>query len=201
MDGAPPKIVADLPLIIAMLDSATECGLVDAVNASGVSAGRFASFRVSRVLWFIVSAGQRDFTQWVRFPAAPLKSPGRNPKPDLGLSEQIRLRSLFVDVVGRELLYLSALSRGQFGDVRRLQARLRRKIAATKAAADWAHDHGLYLEAELGEVGGKGVHAPGIQTDPAEAAAFVAATGVDVSQLPWVVRTLCRREPLCWTSI
>jgi fructose-bisphosphate aldolase class II len=53
-------------------------------------------------------------------------------------------------------------------------------VAATRAAADWAHDRGLYLEAELGEVGGKDdAHAPGVRTNPAEAAAFVAATGVD----------------------
>ena len=53
-------------------------------------------------------------------------------------------------------------------------------VAATKAAADWAHQCGMFLEAELGEVGGKdGAHAPGVRTDPAEAAAFVAATGVD----------------------
>jgi fructose-bisphosphate aldolase, class II len=53
-------------------------------------------------------------------------------------------------------------------------------IAATRAAADWAHTRGLWLEAELGEVGGKdGAHAPGVRTDPAEAAAFVADTGVD----------------------
>jgi fructose-bisphosphate aldolase, class II len=53
-------------------------------------------------------------------------------------------------------------------------------VAATKAAAQWAHQHGLFMEAELGEVGGKdGAHAPGVRTDPAEAAAFVAATGVD----------------------
>jgi fructose-bisphosphate aldolase class II len=53
-------------------------------------------------------------------------------------------------------------------------------VAATKAAADWAHGRGIFLEAELGEVGGKdGAHAPGVRTDPAEAAAFVAATGVD----------------------
>ncbi|MGY1590889.1 ketose-bisphosphate aldolase [Geodermatophilus sp. SYSU D00708] len=53
-------------------------------------------------------------------------------------------------------------------------------VAATRAAADWAHERGLYLEAELGEVGGKdGAHAPGVRTDPEEAAAFVAATGVD----------------------
>jgi fructose-bisphosphate aldolase class II len=53
-------------------------------------------------------------------------------------------------------------------------------VAATRAAADWAHARDLYLEAELGEVGGKdGAHAPGVRTDPAEAAAFVAATQVD----------------------
>ncbi|HEV7907647.1 MAG TPA: class II fructose-bisphosphate aldolase [Pseudonocardiaceae bacterium] len=53
-------------------------------------------------------------------------------------------------------------------------------VAATRAAARWAHDHGLWLEAELGEVGGKdGAHAPGVRTDPAEAAAYVAATEVD----------------------
>ena len=53
-------------------------------------------------------------------------------------------------------------------------------VAATRAARDWAHANGLYLEAELGEVGGKdGAHAPGVRTDPGEAAAFVAATGVD----------------------
>ncbi|CAN5330143.1 class II fructose-bisphosphate aldolase family protein [soil metagenome] len=53
-------------------------------------------------------------------------------------------------------------------------------VAATKAAVDWAHRHDLYVEAELGEVGGKnGAHAPGVRTDPGEASAFVAATGVD----------------------
>jgi fructose-bisphosphate aldolase, class II len=53
-------------------------------------------------------------------------------------------------------------------------------VAATKAAADWAHQRGMFLEAELGNVGGKdGAHAPGVRTDPLEANAFVAATGVD----------------------
>ncbi|MCV7229253.1 class II fructose-bisphosphate aldolase [Mycolicibacterium komossense] len=53
-------------------------------------------------------------------------------------------------------------------------------LAATRAAAQWAHAHGLFLEAELGEVGGKdGAHAPGVRTDPGAAAEFVAATGVD----------------------
>ncbi|MEU9553812.1 class II fructose-bisphosphate aldolase [Streptomyces fumanus] len=58
-------------------------------------------------------------------------------------------------------------------------------LAATRAAADWAHAQGLWIEAELGEVGGKhgepplDAHAPGARTVPAEARAFVADTGVD----------------------
>ena len=53
-------------------------------------------------------------------------------------------------------------------------------VAATRAAADWGHAQGLFVEAELGKVGGKdGAHAPGVRTDPSEAAEFVAATGVD----------------------
>ena len=53
-------------------------------------------------------------------------------------------------------------------------------VAATRAVVEHCHGRGVVVEAELGEVGGKdGVHAPGVRTDPAEAAAFVAATGVD----------------------
>jgi fructose-bisphosphate aldolase class II len=53
-------------------------------------------------------------------------------------------------------------------------------VRATRAAADWAHEQGIYLEAELGEVGGKnGAHAPGVRTDPAEASRYVLSTGVD----------------------
>jgi fructose-bisphosphate aldolase, class II len=53
-------------------------------------------------------------------------------------------------------------------------------LAVTGAAATWAHGAGLWLEAELGEVGGKdGAHAPWVRTDPAQALAFVEATGVD----------------------
>ncbi|MER5427768.1 class II fructose-bisphosphate aldolase [Streptomyces sp. NPDC002588] len=52
-------------------------------------------------------------------------------------------------------------------------------LAATRAAVDWAHAQGLWIEGELGEIGGKGAHVPGARTDPAEARAFVAGSGVD----------------------
>jgi fructose-bisphosphate aldolase class II len=57
-------------------------------------------------------------------------------------------------------------------------------LAATRAAVDWAHGAGLWLEAELGYVGGKpgapaSAHDAGVRTDPAEASRYVARTGVD----------------------
>ncbi len=57
-------------------------------------------------------------------------------------------------------------------------------VDATRSAALWAHDHGIWLEAELGFVGGKpdspaSAHATGVRTDPQEAHAYVEATRVD----------------------
>jgi fructose-bisphosphate aldolase, class II len=53
-------------------------------------------------------------------------------------------------------------------------------VALTEAVVRRAHAAGVFVEGELGEVGGKdGAHAPGVRTDPDEARAFVAATGVD----------------------
>ncbi len=53
-------------------------------------------------------------------------------------------------------------------------------VARTAAVVARCHAAGVWVEAELGEVGGKdGAHAPGVRTEPSEAAAFVAATGVD----------------------
>jgi fructose-bisphosphate aldolase class II len=53
-------------------------------------------------------------------------------------------------------------------------------VSLTADYARRAHDAGLWVEAELGEIGGKdGAHAPGVRTDPAEAREFVALTGVD----------------------
>lgn len=53
-------------------------------------------------------------------------------------------------------------------------------VALTKQAVDWGRSAGIWIEAELGKVGGKdGAHAPGVRTEPGEAAQFVAATQVD----------------------
>jgi fructose-bisphosphate aldolase, class II len=59
-----------------------------------------------------------------------------------------------------------------------------RNVAVTAEAAATLHARGLAVEAELGYVGGKdsqaaNAHAPGVRTDPRQAAEFVRATGVD----------------------
>jgi fructose-bisphosphate aldolase class II len=55
-------------------------------------------------------------------------------------------------------------------------------VRLTREITDACHGRNVWVEAELGEVGGKeasSAHTPGVRTDPAEAEAFVAATGVD----------------------
>ncbi|MGI5421780.1 class II fructose-bisphosphate aldolase [Actinomadura luteofluorescens] len=53
-------------------------------------------------------------------------------------------------------------------------------VAGTAEVAARCRAEGVWVEAELGEIGGKdGVHAPHARTDPEEAAGYVAATGVD----------------------
>ncbi|MFK5581970.1 class II fructose-bisphosphate aldolase [Serinicoccus sp. LYQ131] len=55
-------------------------------------------------------------------------------------------------------------------------------VAATRAVVRECRSQGVAVEAELGEVGGKAgssAHAPGVRTDPTQAAEFVRSTGVD----------------------
>ncbi|MFI1965822.1 ketose-bisphosphate aldolase [Streptomyces pathocidini] len=58
-------------------------------------------------------------------------------------------------------------------------------VKATAEAVRWGHERGIWIEAELGKVGGKDgeppldAHAPGVRTDPAEAAVYAEETGVD----------------------
>ncbi|QIY94144.1 ketose-bisphosphate aldolase [Streptomyces sp. S1D4-11] len=94
--------------------------------------------------------------------------------------------ALHLDHVESDELLRQAAAAG-FSSVMYDAARLpyEENLAATRAAADWAHAQGLWIEAELGAVGGKNgeptldAHAPGARTDPAEARAFVADSGVD----------------------
>ena len=77
-------------------------------------------------------------------------------------------------------LALLAIDRG-FGSVMYDGAKLEfaDNVATTRRIVNRANAAGVLVEAELGEIGGKdGAHAPGVRTDPDEAARFVEETGV-----------------------
>ena len=53
-------------------------------------------------------------------------------------------------------------------------------VAATAEVTRWCHERGVWVEAEIGEIGGKdGVHDARARTPPGDAARYAAATGVD----------------------
>ncbi|MFJ7176172.1 ketose-bisphosphate aldolase [Streptomyces massasporeus] len=94
--------------------------------------------------------------------------------------------ALHLDHVQSDTLLHQAADAG-FSSVMYDAARLpyAENLAATRAAVDRAHAQGLWIEAELGQIGGKNgrppldAHAPGARTDPDEARVFVADSGVD----------------------
>lgn len=89
--------------------------------------------------------------------------------------------AVHLDHAVSEALALEAIDLG-FGSVMFDGATLpfAENVAATRRVVEAAHAAGVLVEAELGEIGGKdGAHAPGVRTDPLEAAQFADATGVD----------------------
>jgi len=90
--------------------------------------------------------------------------------------------SLHLDHAESELLIQEALDLG-FDSIMFDGSKLEysSNVQASARMAQLCRQYGATIEVELGEVGGKdGVHAPGIRTNPAEAQAFVEATGVDL---------------------
>ncbi|BCB90956.1 class II fructose-bisphosphate aldolase [Phytohabitans suffuscus] len=108
---------------------------------------------------------------------APLAAAARAVAAEAGVDV-----SLHLDHVVTQRLWRAAAEHG-FGSFMVDASRLSYadNVAATRAAAGFGHAHGLWVEAELGAIGGKAgdPHAPGARTDPAQAEAYVARTGVD----------------------
>jgi fructose-bisphosphate aldolase, class II len=93
--------------------------------------------------------------------------------------------SLHLDHVEHDALLRQAIDAG-FSSVMfdASHASYTENVERTRRAAEWAHTNGLLIESELGQVGGKdgvhlSAHEPRARTDPDEAAAYVASTGVD----------------------
>ena len=90
---------------------------------------------------------------------------------------------LHLDHVESDALLAEAAPNG-FGSVMYDASKLpyAENVAATAAAVASCRAAGLWVESELGEIGGKGgAHAKGARTDPDEAAAYVAATNAAAS--------------------
>jgi len=89
--------------------------------------------------------------------------------------------AVHLDHAEDERLALQAIDLG-FGSVMFDGAKLDYddNVEATVRVVEYAHANDVFVEAELGEIGGKdGAHAPGVRTDPGEAERFVGETGVD----------------------
>ena len=97
---------------------------------------------------------------------------------ELAAAAKVRV-GLHLDHVEDEELTRQAADAG-FGSlmVDASRAPYAENVARTRALVDWAHEHGLWVEAELGGTDGP-AHVAGARTDPAAAAEFVAATGID----------------------
>lgn len=100
----------------------------------------------------------------------------------LALAKTARIPvALHLDHAEDEQLVYQAVGLG-FGSVMYDGAKLAyaENVAVTVRVAEVCRSRGVFIEAELGEVGGKdGAHAPGVRTDPDEAQRFVEETGVD----------------------
>ncbi|GII25965.1 class II fructose-bisphosphate aldolase [Planosporangium mesophilum] len=160
--------------------------IVDSARARGVGAGAFNVITLEHAEAIVTGAEQAGAPVILQISENAVKFHGGRLTPIAAAAAAVARSaavpvSLHLDHVEDTALLHQAADAGMSSvmfDASKLDYDA--NVAATRAAAEWAHERGLHLEAELGEVGGKdGAHAPGVRTDPAEAAAYVAATGVD----------------------
>ncbi|MFE2559946.1 class II fructose-bisphosphate aldolase [Streptomyces sp. NPDC059352] len=122
---------------------------------------------------------------------APYRSPRSVPLAPLGLAraaavlvavhlDHAESAGLIRSAVGLGFTSSASRPRLHVRDGRRLQAPLRGARGRHRDITASCHRADVWVEAELGEVGGKdGAPAPGVRTDPEEARNFAVATTVD----------------------
>jgi fructose-bisphosphate aldolase class II len=169
--------------------TATAQLLADAA-AAGRGVGAFNVITLESAEAVLVGAASVKRPVILQLSENATKFHGGNPRPitaamrELAEAAEVPV-SLHLDHVEEQDLLRASASAG-FSSVMFDAGRLpyAENLAATSQASAWAHQAGLSIEAELGYVGGKdtqvtSAHAPGVRTDPDQAAEFVAATGVD----------------------
>ncbi len=160
--------------------------IVEAARAAGVGVGAFNVITVEHAEAIVAGAEAAGRPVVLQISENAVKFHGGRVGPIAAAARRVAELSavavgLHLDHVESDELFDQAAAHG-FGSAMYDASRLpfAQNVAATEAAVRRGHAAGIWVESELGEVGGKdGAHAPGARTDPAEAAAYVAATGVD----------------------
>ena len=160
--------------------------LVLAAHASGRGVAAFNVITLEHAEAITAAAEQTGLPVILQISENAVKFHGGRLEPVLAAATAIARASsvavsLHLDHVEDESLLRAGVAAGvtsMMFDASRLP--YEQNVRATARITAWAHTHDVWVEAELGEVGGKdGAHAPGVRTDPAEAAAFTEATAVD----------------------
>ncbi|MEV6635022.1 class II fructose-bisphosphate aldolase [Actinoplanes sp. NPDC051470] len=160
--------------------------LIDRARATGGAAGAFNVIMIEHAEAIVTGAEQAGLPVILQISQNAVKFHHRRLAPiaaaALSIAEAATVPvALHLDHVEDDELLDQAAGNG-FGSVMYDASKrpFDENVAATHAATKRCHAQGLWVESELGEVGGKdGAHAPGVRTDPTEAASYVAATGID----------------------
>jgi fructose-bisphosphate aldolase, class II len=160
--------------------------IVAAAQAAGEAAGAFNVITVEHAEAIVTGAESAGRPVILQISQNAVKFHGGRLAPIAAAARAIAVSSavavgLHLDHVEDDELLDQAADNG-FGSAMYDGSKLTyaENVAATRDAVRRLRARGLWVESELGEVGGKdGAHAPGVRTDPDEAAAFVADTGVD----------------------
>ncbi|MEV0127628.1 class II fructose-bisphosphate aldolase [Dactylosporangium sp. NPDC050688] len=160
--------------------------IVEAARAAGVGVGAFNVITVEHAEAIVAGAEAAGRPVVLQISENAVKFHGGRLGPIAAAARRVAELAavpvgLHLDHVEDDELFDQAAAHG-FGSAMYDASRLpfAANVAATRAAAARGHAAGIWVESELGEVGGKdGAHAPGVRTDPVEASAYVEATGVD----------------------
>ncbi|MDG6107500.1 class II fructose-bisphosphate aldolase [Dactylosporangium aurantiacum] len=160
--------------------------IVEAARAAGVGVGAFNVITVEHAEAIVAGAEAAGHPVVLQISENAVKFHGGRLGPIAAAARRVAELAavpvgLHLDHVEDDELFDQAAAHG-FGSAMYDASRLpfAANVAATRAATARGHAAGIWVESELGEVGGKdGAHAPGVRTDPAEASAYVEATGVD----------------------
>ncbi|TDT34281.1 class II fructose-bisphosphate aldolase [Naumannella halotolerans] len=164
--------------------------LIDAAARQNVGIGAFNVIHLESAEALVAGAEDAGLPVILQISENCVKYHGGQLTPILAATSEIARQAavdvaLHLDHAEDESLAIAGIE-GGFGSVMYDGSRLPHEanLATTQRVVALAHERGVSVEAELGEVAGKDLpgrsaHEPGVLTDPEQARVFVAETGVD----------------------